>query len=122
MVLPQMLGGEAVNMASSCVLALRLFLEGKATFKGAFTVSSSGPLPCQSCPMPASLHSESGKMFSSFERFLVCLEEEDSQHCWGFHVFGFHKSSCCNFMLGGAGCWEGPQDLRSSQETGVSWV
>lgn len=29
--------------------------------------------------MTASLNSESGKMFSSFERFLVCFEEEDSQ-------------------------------------------
>lgn len=62
-------GSSKHGLASSCVLALRLSLEGKATSR----VLSLFLLPglcqiSQSCPMPASLYSESGKMFSSFER------------------------------------------------------
>lgn len=50
-------------------------------------------------------------MFSPFERFLVCLEEEESQRC-------FYWNSCRDFMLGGVGPGRGwlAQEFQSQNE------
>lgn len=53
--------------------ALRFSFEGKATSRALLLLLP----PSHSCPMPGSLYSEPGKVFSPFDRFSVCLEEED---------------------------------------------